>query len=40
MRQRRRQQLRVYRDLMAYSDRELEEISLRRSGIPAIARTA
>jgi uncharacterized protein YjiS (DUF1127 family) len=38
--QRRREQLRVYRELMAYSDRELEEIGLRRRDIPAIARTA
>jgi uncharacterized protein YjiS (DUF1127 family) len=40
MHQRRREQLRVYRELMAYSDRELEEIGLRRRDIPAIARTA
>jgi uncharacterized protein YjiS (DUF1127 family) len=40
MHQRRRERLRVYRELMAYSDRELEEIGLRRRDIPAIARTA
>jgi uncharacterized protein YjiS (DUF1127 family) len=40
MHQRRRQQLRVYRELMGYSDRDLEEIGLRRSDIPGIARTA
>jgi uncharacterized protein YjiS (DUF1127 family) len=40
MHRRRREQLRIYRELMAYSDHELEEIGLRRSDIPAIARTA
>jgi uncharacterized protein YjiS (DUF1127 family) len=40
MHRRRREQLRVYRELMAYSDHELEEIGLRRADIPAIARTA
>jgi uncharacterized protein YjiS (DUF1127 family) len=40
MHQRRREKVRVYRELMAYSDRELEEIGLRRRDIPAIARTA
>jgi uncharacterized protein YjiS (DUF1127 family) len=40
MHQKRREQLRVYRELMAYSDPELEEIGLRRRDIPAIARTA
>jgi uncharacterized protein YjiS (DUF1127 family) len=40
MHQRRREQLRVYRELMAYSDQELDEIGLRRRDIPAIARTA
>jgi uncharacterized protein YjiS (DUF1127 family) len=38
--QKRGEQLRVYREVMAYSDRELEEIGLRRRDIPAIARTA
>jgi uncharacterized protein YjiS (DUF1127 family) len=40
MHERRRKQLRVYRELMGYSDRDLEEIGLRRSDIPGIARTA
>jgi uncharacterized protein YjiS (DUF1127 family) len=34
----RRTRRRVYRELDAYSDRELEEIGLRRADIPAIAR--
>lgn len=38
-RERRRQNLRVYRELMAYSDRELNELGLSRRDIPAIART-
>ena len=38
--ERRREQLRIYRELGAYSDRDLEEIGLRRSDIPGIARTA
>ncbi len=40
MHERRRRQLQIYRELMAYSDRELEEIGLHRTDIPAIARTA
>ena len=40
LRQGRREQLRVYRELMAYNDRELDEIGLRRRDIPVIARTA
>jgi uncharacterized protein YjiS (DUF1127 family) len=40
MHERRRERLRVYRELMAYSDRDLEEIGLRRSDIPTIVRTA
>lgn len=36
----RAEQLRVYRELMAYSDRDLEEIGLRRADIPTVARTA
>jgi uncharacterized protein YjiS (DUF1127 family) len=40
MHERRRQQLRIYRELMGYSDRDLEEIGLRRSDIAGIARTA
>ena len=40
MRDRRREQLRVYRELMGYSDRDLEEIGLRRSDIAGIARAA
>jgi uncharacterized protein YjiS (DUF1127 family) len=40
MHQRRCEQRRVCRELMAYSDRELDEIGLRRSDIPAIVRTA
>jgi uncharacterized protein YjiS (DUF1127 family) len=38
--ERRRRQLRIRRELMAYSDRELEEIGLRRIDIPTIARAA
>lgn len=34
------EQRRIYRELMAYNDRELEEIGLRRSDIPALARAA
>ena len=34
----RRERLRVYRELDAYTDRELEEIGLRRADIPVIAR--
>jgi uncharacterized protein YjiS (DUF1127 family) len=34
----RRQRQRLYRELDAYSDRELDEIGLRRADIPAIAR--
>ena len=37
-RDRRRQSLQVYRELMAYSDRELNELGLRRRDIRAIAR--
>ena len=37
-REARRQRRRLYRELDAYSDRELEEIGLRRADIPAIAR--
>jgi uncharacterized protein YjiS (DUF1127 family) len=40
MRDRRREQLRVYRELMGYSDRDLDEIGLRRSDVAGIARTA
>jgi uncharacterized protein YjiS (DUF1127 family) len=40
MHHRRRKQLRIYRELTAYSDRDLEEIGLRRSDIAGIARTA
>jgi uncharacterized protein YjiS (DUF1127 family) len=40
MHHRRREQLRIYRELAAYSDRDLEEIGLRRSDIPGVARTA
>jgi uncharacterized protein YjiS (DUF1127 family) len=40
MRDRRREQLRVYRELMGYSDRDLEEIGLRRSDVAGIARAA
>ena len=40
MHHRRREQLRIYRELTAYSDRDLEEIGVRRSDIPGIARTA
>ena len=32
-----RERRRIYRELMAYSDRDLEEIGLRRADIPAIA---
>ena len=38
LRQARRERRRLYRELDAYSDRELEEIGLRRADIPAIAR--
>jgi uncharacterized protein YjiS (DUF1127 family) len=38
-RERRREQLQVYRELMACSDRELNELGLRRRDIPEIART-
>jgi uncharacterized protein YjiS (DUF1127 family) len=34
-----RERRQVYRELDAYSDRELDEIGLRRADIPAIART-
>jgi uncharacterized protein YjiS (DUF1127 family) len=34
----RQERRRIYRELMAYSDRELEEIGLRRADIPGIAR--
>ena len=37
-REARRQRRRLYRELDAYNDRELEEIGLRRTDIPAIAR--
>jgi uncharacterized protein YjiS (DUF1127 family) len=40
MHHRRREQLRIYRELTAYSDRDLEEIGVRRSDVAAIARTA
>jgi hypothetical protein len=33
-------QLRIYRELTAYSDHALEEIGLRRIDLPAIARSA
>lgn len=36
---RRAEQQRTYRELMAYSDRELAEIGLRRGDIPSIIRT-
>lgn len=39
-RERRRRQIRVYRELMAYSDPELAEIGLTRRDIPEIARMA
>ena len=38
--EKRRKQLRIHRELMAYSDRELEEIGVRRTDIPTIARAA
>lgn len=38
-RDRRRRQLQVYRELKAYSDRELNELGLSRRDIPRIART-
>ena len=38
LRQARRERHRLYRELDAYSDRELEEIGLRRADIPVIAR--
>ena len=34
----RRERLRVYRELDAYTDRELDEIGVRRADIPVIAR--
>ncbi len=34
------EQRRVFRELMAYNDRELEEIGVRRSDIPMLARAA
>jgi uncharacterized protein YjiS (DUF1127 family) len=34
------EQRRVYRELMTYSDRELDELGVRRTDIPAIARAA
>ncbi|MGH6945313.1 MAG: DUF1127 domain-containing protein [Geminicoccaceae bacterium] len=37
---RRRKRLQVYRELMGYSDRELDELGIRRRDIGAIARTA
>ena len=37
-REARRERLQVYRELDAYSDRELDEIGLRRADVPAIAR--
>ena len=37
-REARRERRRVYRELDAYSDRELEEIGLRRADVPVIAR--
>jgi uncharacterized protein YjiS (DUF1127 family) len=40
MHRRRREQLRIYRELTAYSDRDLEEIGVRRSDIAGIARSA
>jgi uncharacterized protein YjiS (DUF1127 family) len=39
-RDRRRHQLQVYRELTAYSDRELNELGLSRREIPRIARTS
>ena len=38
LRQARRERRRLYRELDAYNDRELEEIGLRRADIPVIAR--
>jgi uncharacterized protein YjiS (DUF1127 family) len=38
VREARRERRRVYRELDAYNDRELEEIGLRRADIPVIAR--
>jgi uncharacterized protein YjiS (DUF1127 family) len=38
LRQARRERRRLYQELDAYDDRELEEIGLRRADIPAIAR--
>jgi uncharacterized protein YjiS (DUF1127 family) len=38
LREARREQSRVYRELAAYNDRELKEIGLRRADIPTIAR--
>jgi uncharacterized protein YjiS (DUF1127 family) len=40
MHRRRREQRRIYRELTAYSDRDLEEIGIRRSDIAGIARSA
>jgi uncharacterized protein YjiS (DUF1127 family) len=34
------EQRRVYRELMTYSDRELDDLGVRRTDIPAIARAA
>jgi uncharacterized protein YjiS (DUF1127 family) len=38
--ERRRRQARVYRELMAYSDRDLDELGVDRRDIPGIARAA
>lgn len=38
--ERRRRQARVYREMMAYSDRELDELGVDRRDIPKIARSA
>jgi uncharacterized protein YjiS (DUF1127 family) len=38
VRESRRERRRLYRELDAYNDRELEEIGLRRADIPAVAR--
>jgi uncharacterized protein YjiS (DUF1127 family) len=37
-REARRERRRVYRELMAYNDRELEEIGVRRSDVAGIVR--
>jgi uncharacterized protein YjiS (DUF1127 family) len=37
-RQARRRRRRIYRELMAYTDRELDDLGVRRSDIPVIAR--